>query len=61
MHRQGLSHPQILKHQFFCFSAFQTKTLKNIGVVLKHLPREMLYTWMNSHFTIKIGKQCFQK
>ena len=27
-----------------------------MGVVLKYLPREMLYTLMNPHFTIKIGK-----
>ena len=27
-----------------------------MDVVLKYLPREMLYTLMNPHFTIKIGK-----
>ena len=27
-----------------------------MGVVLKYLPREKLYTLMNPHFTIKIGK-----
>ena len=52
-----LPRPQIFKHQFFFFLAFQTKIFKtNIGVVLKHLPIEMLYTLTNSHFTIKIGK-----
>ena len=50
---KGLFRHQISKHQFF-FLEFQIKIFKRIGVVLKYLPREMLYTSQNSHFTIKI-------
>ena len=43
---------------YLCLS--QTKLLENIDVLIKYLPREMLYTLINSfNTTIKISKNVF--
>ena len=49
--------PENFKTPDFLFLSISDKNIKNIGIVFKNLPREMLHAWMDSHFTIKIRKQ----
>ena len=58
---KGLSRPQILKQYFLSFFILDDNfNLENIGALIKYLHREMHYTLINSHCTIKLKKNVFK-